>query len=239
MCVVPPSFTGMIDEIVPRVWPGVTYIVIVVSPSVSFCPSVATTSRVGLAKLTFARSIRSQSGRRHDDVGAAFLQEPRAADVVAVRVADDHVLDLLRIEPERGQPVDDLVLDRVVEDRVHHDDAVRGRDGPRRVLGLADEVEVVEHLDRLGVPRGARGRAGRSRGAAPAARGNHGLGPDVAARGVEDVGEVFASGSSGLGEVLVNSALLRDRRRTEQKRETDGRRPCDDSGPHAALRGTR
>ena len=49
--------TGKIEEMVPRVWPGVRYIAIVVSPRVSFCPSVATTSRVGLAKLT--RSVPS------------------------------------------------------------------------------------------------------------------------------------------------------------------------------------
>ena len=51
------------------------------------------------------------------------LQELRAARVIAVAVADDHVLDLRRIEPELLQPADHFVLDRVVEDRVDEDDA--------------------------------------------------------------------------------------------------------------------
>ncbi len=44
---------------VPYVWPGVMYIVSVVSPSVSFWPSVATMSRFGFVPLL--RSSKSQS----------------------------------------------------------------------------------------------------------------------------------------------------------------------------------
>ena len=67
-------------------------------------------------------------------------------------VADDHVLDLGRIESKLLQPADDFILDGVIEDRVDDDDAVRRGDGPRGLFGLADEVEVVEHLHRFGVP---------------------------------------------------------------------------------------
>ena len=40
----PLSLAGMISDTVPSVCPGVKYIVTVVSPSVSFCPSVITMS---------------------------------------------------------------------------------------------------------------------------------------------------------------------------------------------------
>src|SRR5215213_4354568 len=72
--------------------------------------------------------------------------------MIAVAVADNRVLDLRRIQSEFLQPVDDLGLDRVVENRIDQDDAVRRVDGPRRIFGLSDEVQVVEHLDRLRVP---------------------------------------------------------------------------------------
>ena len=52
----------------------------------------------------------------------AILEEPRAADVVGVTVAHEDVLDLLRIQSERGQAIHDLVFDRVVEERVNDDD---------------------------------------------------------------------------------------------------------------------
>src|SRR5678815_902526 len=73
--------------------------------------------------------------------------------VIEVSVRDDHILDVRRIEPELLQSLDDFVFDRVVVDRVEDDDALRGRDCPRRVLRHADVVHVVEHFHRLGVPR--------------------------------------------------------------------------------------
>ena len=55
---------------------------------------------------------------------AAEVDGEVVAGVVAVPVAHDHVLDLRGIEPELLHPTDDLVLDRVVVDRVDDDDAL-------------------------------------------------------------------------------------------------------------------
>src|SRR5262245_60530558 len=72
--------------------------------------------------------------------------------MVVVTMADDDVLDRSGIKPHLLQAVRHFVLDRVVEDRVEDDDAVRGRERPRGVLRLSDKVQVVEDLDRFGVP---------------------------------------------------------------------------------------
>ena len=121
----------------------------------------------------------SQSASEDHDAGVvAVLQERGPADVIVVCVAHKDVLDLGRIEAELAQPAGHLVLDRVVENRVDDDDARRGDDRPGRIFLFADEVEVVEHLDRLGVPgrpapaarAGARPRASACSPAAPAPR---------------------------------------------------------------------
>ena len=92
-------------------------------------------------------------GPGHDDARlVALLEELRAAVMVGMRVGDDGVADRRRIEPELLQPAGDLFFDGVVEERVDHDDPRRRGDRPRGVLGLADEVEVVEHFHRLGIP---------------------------------------------------------------------------------------
>ncbi len=84
--------------------------------------------------------------------------------MVEMAVADQHVTDVGRIEAELLEPAHHFVLDRVIEQRIDHDDAVRGRHGPRRELRHADEVEVVEYFLRIRVPAIA-GRIGRLRGA--------------------------------------------------------------------------
>ena len=58
---VAPSSTGISVEIVPSVWPGVMCSVSVVSPSVSFWPSVATSSRFGLRQVARVPSSSVQS----------------------------------------------------------------------------------------------------------------------------------------------------------------------------------
>ena len=90
-------------------------------------PSVATMSRFGTG-CAFGLLLRPIEqipvGFRQDHVRAELvLQVLRAAGVIAVTMADDHVLDLRRIEPELLHAADDLVLDRIVEDRVDDDDA--------------------------------------------------------------------------------------------------------------------
>ena len=115
--------------------------------------------------------------RHHHLCAEPLLQVLRAARVVEMGMADHHVLDVGRVEPQRRQPVDDLVLDRVVEDGVDQDDAVRGGHRPGRVLGHPDEVQVVEDLHRFGVPRIPRWRRSRpaARAGAARARGAEGL----------------------------------------------------------------
>src|SRR3982750_3115950 len=83
--------------------------------------------------------------------------------MIVVAVADDRVFDLLRIEPELPQSLDDLVVDRVVENRVDENEAVGGLDGPGGVFALTDEVEIVEDLHRLRMPLGPRRRSLRPR----------------------------------------------------------------------------
>jgi hypothetical protein len=90
--------------------------------------------------------------------------------MIAVAVADHRVLDLSRIEPELFQAADDFVLDRVVPDRVDDDDARRSRYRPRRVFFFPDEIEIVENLRRLDVPRIARGRSLHYAGVRPGRR---------------------------------------------------------------------
>ena len=90
--------------------------------------------------------------------------------------------------------------------------------------GLAEEVEVVEDLHRLGVPRVARRRARRSRRirAALAAgrwrRGRHGFGADPA----EDAGEVGAGCRLRGRHVRVNLTGLR--RADDEDRGTETER---------------
>ena len=61
-------------------------------------------------------------------------------------------------KPSFFMPADNLLFDRIVKDGVEDDDALRRRDRPHGVLGLAEEVEVVEDLHRFGIPRRAVGR---------------------------------------------------------------------------------
>ncbi len=82
----------------------------------------------------------------------AALQVAGATGVVAMAVADDHILDLRRIQSELLQPADDRVFHRVVEDRVENDDALGSSNRPCGILDLAYVKEIVEDLDRLGVP---------------------------------------------------------------------------------------
>ena len=54
--------TGKVVEIVPGVWPCVMYSVIVVSPSVSFWPSVASMSRFGFVPFVLLSSTSQSAG---------------------------------------------------------------------------------------------------------------------------------------------------------------------------------
>src|SRR5262249_46255503 len=98
-------------------------------------------------------------GSRHDDTRAeTVLEKLCAASVVDMTMADEDILDSRWIQTEFTQAIDDLVLDRIIEERVDDDDPVRGRDGPRGIFRLAKVVEIVEDLRRLDMPLGARRR---------------------------------------------------------------------------------
>src|SRR5712691_7412189 len=73
-------------------------------------------------------------------------------------MTDDGVLDIGRIQTQLLHPAGNLFFYGVVKDRIEDDDALRRRDAPHGVLGLADEIQVVKHLDRFGIPRGSLGR---------------------------------------------------------------------------------
>src|SRR5688572_10306122 len=75
--------------------------------------------------------------------------------VIRVRMTNDRVLDVGRIQPELLESANDFLFHGIVKDRVDQNDALRGRDGPDGILGLTDEVEVIEHLDRFCVPCGS------------------------------------------------------------------------------------
>ena len=117
--------------------------------------------------VALGHAARSRGGTRerrfpicrahHDLCAIPALEQRGALIVITVRVADQHVLDLARIETERRQPLDNLRLDGVIEQRVDEDDAVGRRERPGGVNLRTDEVEVVKHLDRFGIPPGSLG----------------------------------------------------------------------------------
>ena len=83
--------------------------------------------------------------------------------MITVTMADDHVFDIGRIEPELFQSTDDLVLDRILPDRIDDNDPGRSCNGPRGNILLADEVQVVEYLSGFDVPLRSGGRPLASR----------------------------------------------------------------------------
>src|SRR5688572_19977217 len=90
--------------------------------------------------------------------------------VIRVRMTNDRVLDVGRIQPELLESANDFLFHGIVKDRVDQNDALRGRDGPDGILGLADEVEVIEYLERFCVPCGSIRRRTLSAAALPARR---------------------------------------------------------------------
>ncbi len=134
------------------------------SPSVTFWPSARHDVALGLAvRESVDRAFNEFPVRlAHDEARLeAILHQLGAADMVAVGVADDDVFDVGRIEAELLQAADDRFLRIVVVERVDQDDAFARGQRPGRVDLGADEIEIVEHLGRVGVPGGARRRRRR------------------------------------------------------------------------------
>ena len=118
------------------------------------------------------REVQVPVGPVLDGLGAADLLEvPAATRVVAVMVAEDQKLDVLRIEARLLHGRDDDVA-RVggVVHRVIHDVAVVRRDDPRADARIADPVEVVEHALNAEDLRRARRRIRRQLAARCSAR---------------------------------------------------------------------
>src|SRR5436190_15143826 len=132
--------------------------------------------------------------------------------MIAVTVADDGVLDVLRPESDLFQAFGDLVVDRIIVQRIQNDDAVRRGDGPRRHIFHPDEIEVVEDLHRLGVPRVMCGRTGwrtarlsRSRAAASRPRTCRFSGTERR----EEHGVIGFRGRLSGGDVRFDTGVLR------------------------------
>src|SRR4029453_2264834 len=121
--------------------------------------------------------------------------------MVAMPVADDHVLDLGRVESEFFQTTGHFFFNRILEDRVDDDDPFRRGDGPGGPFGLADEVEVVEHLHRLGVPLPPMGRSRllTTAGRLAALRSRRGLRRGSSTHGIEETGVILGGGAPWAG----------------------------------------
>src|SRR3954464_4627961 len=76
--------------------------------------------------------------------------------MIAVSVADEHVLDRRWIEAQLLHSAHDFVLDRIIKQRVDDDDAGGGGHRPCRIFRLAEPVEIIEDADRFSVPLIAR-----------------------------------------------------------------------------------
>src|SRR5262245_49959650 len=83
------------------------------------------------------------------------LKELRAAVVIGVSVSDNCIFNVGRIQTQLLHPACNFFFNGIVENRIDHDDSLRCRDGPHRVFGLAEEMQVVEHLHGFGIPRGS------------------------------------------------------------------------------------
>src|SRR3954467_6572944 len=83
--------------------------------------------------------------------------------MIRMRMRDDGVLDVGWIESQLLHAFGDLIFDGIVKDGVDDDDALRCRDRPHGVLGLAEKVEVIENLYRSHVPGRAIRRTGLAR----------------------------------------------------------------------------
>src|SRR5262245_66220022 len=99
-------------------------------------------------------------------------------------MADDCVFDFGRVQAHLLHSGIDLIFNGVIEDRVEYNDAVRLRERPHGILGLAKPIEIVENFDRFGMPgRSVR----RSLRAAPTAALTAAGAPALSRRGANEV----------------------------------------------------
>ena len=136
------------------------------------------------------------------------------------------------VGPVYGEDLDDFVLNVVVEDRIHQDDAVRGDERPGRVLLRAEPVQIVEDLQWFSVIGGALrriscGSVGRSGwGANSAQRLN-------AQRVVHGSPTLTCRGFGGLHVFLWSiRRLSTDVGVDEDRRKTNGQQRCEGAHFH-------
>src|SRR5215467_3494854 len=82
----------------------------------------------------------------------------------------DGILDRGWVQPQLLHSSDNFIFDRVIKDGVEYDNAFGGRDGPDRVLGLPEKVEVIKDLHWFGMPTRSIGRSCRPLAAPATAR---------------------------------------------------------------------
>ena len=98
-------------------------------------------------------SVDSQSGGAHHDLGAvALLQFRGALIMISVRMTDDDILDVARLETEFRHTVDDLRFRGPGEIGIDEDDSCARLKRPGRMLARTQPVKVVEHLDGRRIP---------------------------------------------------------------------------------------
>src|SRR5215467_8674841 len=73
----------------------------------------------------------------------------------------DGILDRGWVQPQLLHSSDNFIFDRVIKDGVEYDNAFGGRDGPDRVLGLPEKVEVIKDPHWFGMPTRSIGRSCR------------------------------------------------------------------------------
>ncbi len=116
---------------------------------------------------------------------------------MAVRKND--VLNVGRIQAEVLQPVDDFLLDGVVEQGLDDDDALTADERPGVVRLRAEEVEVVGNFGRLRVPGFARGRGART-----AASGRTAAAWRRNAKPQKRSGPIHSGGDFRLADVIID-----------------------------------
>ena len=136
----------------------------------------------------------------------SVLQKFDGAIVIAMRMTDDDVFDICRIETQFLHPVHDFVLCGVAEQGVEQDDAGGSLHCPGAVRLCGQHVEVVKDLPTFGIPVLA--RRGDPTSAGTAASGAGTPGPSAPRAGPPPGGFAAGSGKMAAGQARWAAPLL-------------------------------